>query len=289
MAIFARLAYSDGVTPVSLLFIRFAMAALIMLMIARIRGEHFPRGRVLLGFALMGGVGYVGQSLSFFTALTMADAGLVALLLYLYPAIVAVLSAIFLRERLTLYRIAAVMLSLVGTALTVGPQLEARPLGVVLGISAAVIYSVYIMAGTTLVREQPPIASSAVIMSAAAVVFGVLALADGLALPDGWLGWFGIVGVAIVATVVAVTTFLMGIKLIGPTRASVLSTIEPVVTVVLAAIVLGESIGPMTAVGGALILAGAMMLAGARRPRVPRVVATQPDEPSQGHDASPIE
>ena len=273
MAIFARLSYADGVTPVSLLFIRFVLAALIMLAIARLRRERFPRGRALVGFALMGGVGYVGQSLSFFTALTVADAGLVALLLYLYPAIVAVLSAIFLRERLTGLRIAAVALSLAGTALTVGPQLDARPLGVVLGISAALIYSVYIMAGTRLLREEPPIASSAVIMSAAAVVFGALALAQGLSLPGGVLGWVGIVGVAIVATVVAVTTVLMGLKLIGPTRASILSTIEPVVTVVLAAILLGEPIGPMTAVGGALILTGALMLARSGRSAAPRVPA----------------
>jgi drug/metabolite transporter (DMT)-like permease len=82
--------------------------------------------------------------------------------------------------------------------------------------------------------------------------------------------------------VVAVTTFLMGIKLIGPTRASVLSTIEPVVTVVLAAILFGESIGPMTVVGGALILAGAIMLSAARSPRVPRVVASEPNESVHG-------
>ena len=82
MALFARFAYADGVTPISLLFIRFTLAAVIMIGIARMRGEAMPRGRTLLGFALMGGVGYVGQSLSFFTALTMANAGLVALLLY---------------------------------------------------------------------------------------------------------------------------------------------------------------------------------------------------------------
>lgn len=261
MALFARLAYAEGVTPISLLFLRFSLAAVIMIGIARMRRESMPRGRMLLGFALMGGVGYVGQSLSFFTALTMANAGLVALLLYLYPAIVAVLSALFYHERLTGYRILAIVLALVGTALTVGPQLDARPLGVLLGIGAALIYSVYIMAGTRLLRGATPIASSAVILSSAAFVFGGLVLANGMTLPTGLGGWIGVVGVAIVATVIAVTTFLIGLKLIGPTRASVLSTFEPVTTVVLAALLLGEPIGPWTSAGGALILAGALMLA----------------------------
>ena len=269
MAFFARLAYAEDVTPVSLLFLRFTLASLIMLGIAWMRREPFPRGRVLLGFALMGGVGYVGQSLSFFTALTMANAGLVALLLYLYPAIVAILSAIFRGERLTGYRIFAVALALVGTAVTVGPQLDARPLGVVLGISAALIYSVYIMVGTKLLRAAAPIASSAVIMSAAALVFGGLAAVQGVTFPTGLGGWIGIVGVAIVATVIAVTTFLIGLQIIGPTRASVLSTFEPVTTVVLAALLLGEPIGLWTAVGGVLILAGAVMLARPGKPTVP--------------------
>jgi drug/metabolite transporter (DMT)-like permease len=280
MALFARLAYAEDVSPVSLLFLRFSLAALIMLGIAWGRRERFPRGRVLLGFALMGGVGYVGQSLAFFTALTMADAGLVALLLYLYPAIVAILSAIFRGERLTGYRITAVVLALAGTAITVGPHLDARPLGVVLGISAALIYSVYIMAGTRLLRTAEPVASSAVIMSAAALVFGGLAAAQGVTLPTGLGGWIGVVGVAIVATVIAVTTFLIGLQIIGPTRASVLSTFEPVTTVVLAALLLGEPIGPWTAIGGALILCGAVMLARSGRPAAIR-------SPDPGRSSAP--
>jgi drug/metabolite transporter (DMT)-like permease len=278
MALFARLAYAAGVAPSTLLFLRFAIAGVIMLVVAALRRDVFPRGRTLVGFALMGGVGYVGQSFSFFTALTMANAGLVALLLYLYPAIVAVLSAITGRERLTGFRIVAVVLAFGGTALTVGPQLHARPLGIVLGVSAAVIYSVYIMAGTHLLRDAAPIASSSVIMLSAGLVFGVIAAARGITWPASDGGWVGVGGVALVATVVAVTAFLIGLQIIGPTRASILSTFEPVTTVVLAAILLGEPIGVWTAVGGALILAGALMLAGSGRDGAPRVPATESEE-----------
>lgn len=265
MPLFARLAYGDGVTPIGLLFFRFSLAALIMIGIARLRGEAMPRGKVLLGFAVMGGIGYVGQSLSFFTAITMANTGLVALLLYLYPAIVAILSALFRIERLTPIRIAAVILALVGTALTVGPQTDGRPLGIVLGLAAAFICSAYIMAGTRLLRDSAPISSSAVIMSAAALVFGGLAAARGVTLPSSLAGWVGVIGVAIVATVVAVTTFLVGLQVIGPTKASVLSTFEPVTAVVLGAVFLSEPVGVWTAVGGTLILGGPLMLVWSRK------------------------
>src|SRR5579863_2489517 len=86
LPVFARLAYAAGATPTTVLLLRFALAALVMVCVMIARKIPFPRGYVLLGLVLMGGVGYVGQSLAYFTALTVASAGLVALLLYLYPA-----------------------------------------------------------------------------------------------------------------------------------------------------------------------------------------------------------
>ncbi len=276
MALFARMAYADGMDPGSLLLLRFAIAAAVMLAISFARGEHMPRGRTLAGFALMGGLGYVGQSMCFFTALTMANAGLVALLLYLYPALVAVLSAVFLRERLGARRALAVAIALVGTALTVGPEPAGRPLGIVLGLGAAVIYSVYILVGTRLLSNSSPIASSAVIMSAAALVFAALGAVRGVTVPATATGWIGVIGVAVIATVIAITTFLIGLRLIGPTSASVLSTAEPVTTVVLAALVLGEPIGLLAAAGGIAILAGALLLAFEPNRETPRVPAPSP-------------
>src|SRR4030065_1855524 len=67
LAIFARLAYEDGVTPITLLFLRFGIASLCMLLVMSVKGTPLPRGWILLGLAFMGGIGYVGQGLSYFT------------------------------------------------------------------------------------------------------------------------------------------------------------------------------------------------------------------------------
>jgi drug/metabolite transporter (DMT)-like permease len=72
----------------------------------------------------MGGVGYVGQSLCFFLALNHASAGLVALLLYLYPFLVTLIGVMFLGERMTPLRAAAVLAALLGTGLTIGSGLR---------------------------------------------------------------------------------------------------------------------------------------------------------------------
>ena len=82
MPVFAHFAYASGADAITMLLLRFGIAAVVMAAIMLVRKEPFPRGRVLLGLVLMGACGYAGVSLAYFMALTMASAGLVALLLY---------------------------------------------------------------------------------------------------------------------------------------------------------------------------------------------------------------
>jgi uncharacterized membrane protein len=83
-AIFARVAYDAGGDPLSVLFLRLALAAVVMAAVMVARGEPWPRGGTLAALVALGGLGHVGESLAYFVALEYASAGLVALLLYLY-------------------------------------------------------------------------------------------------------------------------------------------------------------------------------------------------------------
>jgi drug/metabolite transporter (DMT)-like permease len=138
LAIFGRFAYADGVDAITILFFRFGLAALVMWGFLLVRRETLPRGRVLWPLIGMGAIGYIGQSYSYLTAVQYASAGLVALLLYLYPSIVTLLSVLLRHERITPVKVAALALALVGTALTVGPG-GGQLLGILLAISAALI------------------------------------------------------------------------------------------------------------------------------------------------------
>src|SRR5574338_481173 len=138
LAIFGRFLYADGLDTFTMLFLRFGSAALIMTVILLARREKFPRGKVLLQLIGMGALGYVGQSFSYLTAIKYASAGLVALLLYLYPTFVFVLSVIVLQEKVTWVKIAAIAIALIGTALTVDPA-GGQVSGILLAISAALI------------------------------------------------------------------------------------------------------------------------------------------------------
>lgn len=259
LAIFGRFLFADGVDTFTMLFLRFGIAAIFMMIILLARKEKLPGGKILLQLIGMGALGYVGQSFFYLTAIKFASVGLVALLLYLYPMFVFVLSIIVLRERVTWLKVAALVLALLGTALTVDPEGGQLP-GILLSIAAALIYSIYIIVGTNVMKHVSALQSSAVIFASAGAVFGALMMVNGVHLPTTNSGWLNVLGIVMIATVIPVVAFLAGLERIGPTNAAMLSTLEPVVTVLLAAWMFGELLKPVTLIGGGLILVAVLLL-----------------------------
>jgi len=261
MAIFAKLAYRDGVDLPTMLFLRFAIAGVLLAAWGSAQGMRWPRGRDLLWLVAMGGVGYVGQAYCYFAALQHASAGLVALLLYLYPALVTIFSALLLRRQIGAGRGWAVAAALTGTALTVGGDMHSQPLGVWLGVGAAMIYSVYILVGEGVIARTGPLPGAAVVMLAAAGVFGSAAFTSGLSLPATATGWLSVLAIAVFSTLLAILGFFKGLEKLGAADASTLSTLEPLITLALAALVLGEVVSKVQLLGGMLILAAVVYLA----------------------------
>ncbi|HNF95269.1 MAG TPA: DMT family transporter [Anaerolineales bacterium] len=259
LAIFGRYAYAENIDTFTLLFLRFGFSASFMTLMLILRKEPFPRGRVLAQLIGMGGIGYAGQSFLYLTAIKYASAGLVALLLYLYPFFVAILSMIFLQEKLTRVKAFALALALCGTALTVGP-VSGQPIGAIMAIVAALGYSIYIIVGANVMKHVSPFQSSTVIFASASVVYGLLTFTNGIHLPQTNFGWLVIAGIVVVSTIIPVTTFLAGLERIGPTNAAMLSTIEPIITVFLATVLFGDKLAPIVLAGGALILIAVVIL-----------------------------
>ena len=259
LAIFGRYAYTDGMDTFTVLFLRFTISASIMTIILLLRKEPFPHGRILLQLIGMGALGYVGQSFMYLTAINYASAGLVALLLYLYPFFVMILSAIVFREHITRLKVIALILALVGTALTVDPN-GGQLIGALMAVTAAAIYSVYIIVGTNVMKHVSSVQSSTIIFASAGFVFGILTAIKGPHLPTSNAGWFAMSGIVLIATIIPVVTFLAGLEMIGPTNAAMLSTLEPVVTVLLAAWLFQEKLNTISLLGGGLILVAVLLL-----------------------------
>jgi len=224
-----------------------------------LRKEKFPRGRILGQLVGMGALGYVAGAYLYLSAIKYASTGLVALLLFLYPLFVAILSVTILKEQITSTKIIALILALIGTALTVGPA-GGQLTGILMAIGGALVYSIYIIVGTDVMKHVSAVQSSTIIFASAGVVFGFLMMINGVHFPASNSGWFAMVGIILICTIIPVVTFLAGLERIGPTNASMLSVLEPVVTVLLAAWLFGEKLMPLSMLGGGLILAAVILL-----------------------------
>jgi drug/metabolite transporter (DMT)-like permease len=264
LGVFGKLAYRLGLTTPQLLSYRFALAAALLWLAAIAIRQPFPPRRSLLGLAIMGGAGYVGQSGSYFSALHFIPASTNALLLYTFPVAVTLLAALLFHESLSFVKLAACGLAFFGTLLVVEAQLHAAPaIGIALGLGSAAFYSGYILYGSRLLPGLPPVSATATIMTAAALVWGTFAAVTGQ-LAVAWTAQRAalIASFALLGTTIPVLTFILGLRLVGPSRAAILSTFEPASTVLLAVIILGELASPLQYLGGALIIASVLLLEG---------------------------
>lgn len=262
LAIFACLAYQAGTNPITLLFLRFSIAGVFMILVMAAQGVAFPRGRTLIVLIAMGALFYVSLSLSFFTALTMAPAGLVVILLYLYPAFVTILTAIFLKKPVTTFNIVALLLSFIGIVFIVGLNSgKGQILGILLAILTALLFAIYLVLGHKSIIKAGALSATTVLTLSAGIVFGGIVAVKGVEFPVTMAGWVYAVAVALIPTVLAFLTLFAGLKRIEPPNAAIILTMEPVIAVVLAAVILGETITPVKILGGMMILSAVILLA----------------------------
>ncbi len=264
MAVFGKLAYDGGATVGTLLSVRFALAAVLFWAIVLVRGASRPSRRDCVAGLALGAVGYSVQAGCYFAALERIDASLLSLVLYTFPAIVAVAAVALGRERLDARRMTALGLATGGLALVVaGAGAGALdPLGTSLALAAALVYSAYILIGEGIAKRLSPLVLSALICTGAAITLTAATAALGDLRPDRLTaaGWGWLAALAAVSTVAAVSLFFAGLKRVGPTTASILATVEPLVTVLLAFLVFGETLGGIQLAGGALVLGAVLAL-----------------------------
>ncbi len=260
IGLFARVAAASGASLLTVLALRFVLAGIILALVLRHRRLAWPRGRDLAGLVLLGALGYTAQSFCFFSALNHLTVGLTVLLLYLHPALVLLAGAALGRQRLTPRKAALAAASFAGILLTVRGDLAGTPVGLAFGIGAALIYTNYILVGEHLTPRTGVIPAATVIVLSAAVMFCLGTLVEGVRWPGTTGGWLAVAGIAVLGTSLATVTFFAGVQRIGAGDAATLSTLEPVVALVLAFVFLGEQLGAVQLAGALLVIASAALL-----------------------------
>jgi drug/metabolite transporter (DMT)-like permease len=271
MPILAKFAYAAGLTPLQTLTYRFLIAAAILFGAALGSGRNPLRvGRNALPLFLVGVILYAGMAGSFFGALTVLPASLAELIAYLYPALVAVGSWLLFGERLGLRLIVALAVSFTGLALLVGGAQVRWGWPLLLAFISPVLYAGYILAGERLTRGVAAVASSALVHAGAGLTFTAALLVIGpWALPASVSTWGLILVIAVLPSVFGISLLLAGIVRTGATRAALLSTFEPVVTIALAALLLGDRLSGPQLAGGGLVLAAVLLTQWRRREPIP--------------------
>lgn len=280
-SLFAQPVYASGVDWVVLSSWRFLFGAafawgwLILVSRGRLGRLRLERRAVIAAIAL--GVLFVGNSGTYFAGLQTVSPSLAALLVYIYPALVAVLSLRVGRRLQGARAWSALALALVGVVLAVG-GIDARdappPIGLALVLASPVIYAVWIVLAARLSGERKDSVghasddgaaaglATALMMSATAAVYWLGSLGTGRPVLPAQIpaqAWFGLAGVGIVSTFIAIQAFYAGARRLGAAEAALVSTVEPIWTIVLAALLFGDRLEPTQLVGGALILTGVVI------------------------------
>ena len=293
-ALFAKPVYAAGLDWMTLLAWRFGFAAVaswiwLLAIPANRRGlRRLSRRRVLVLLSL--GILYVINSGTYFAALETVPASLAALIVYIYPALVAVLVLRWGRRLPGRRPWIALAIAMLGVVLALGgiPESEMPPLlGIVLAVASPLIYSVWIILSARLSGERPttvdavppeameaaeetdPAPAAALMVTATAIVYWVAATTTGRPTnpfdvpPDAWIG---LIGVGLVSTAIAVQAFYAGTRRVGAAQAALISTVEPIYTITFATLLFNESLQPMQLLGGALVISGVIVAQTAPRP-----------------------
>ncbi|HEV3402005.1 MAG TPA: DMT family transporter [Acidimicrobiales bacterium] len=262
VAIFAKLGYSKGASALPLLTGRFVVATLLLVLfgLGTRRNLRIPRPTANTLVSL-GMVALAFEALLFFAALERAPAAVVGLVFYSYPAWTTLVGFALGLEAISVRTVLALVLGSAGVV-TVFSLPDGGSTGLWFALAAALVVAAYLPVAQRVTRDVDPyagavwtaIGASAALLGASAVTTSTVPLR---ATPELLALGF--------ATAIAYVLLYRALGLIGSARASIAMMVEPVATLVLAAIVLDESITPRVAFGATLVVAALLLLATQRR------------------------
>jgi len=246
-------------------FLRFAAASLILLVLLRLRAGKFPRlsPRESVLVAVLGLVGIGVYNCLFAYGLSLVEASRAALIVPANPAFTALIAALFLGERLGRVRAVGVVLCLLGALWVLGRgsvQTFAAlqfSLGDLVLVACLFMWSGYTLLGRMALSTLSPIALTAYVMALGSLPIGIPAWLEQAPLANvTWQGWTALAYLVVFGTVLPFLWFYEGVKALGAARASQFINLVPPIAVLESMILLGESMTPGLLVGMALVVAG---------------------------------
>ncbi|WP_346938351.1 DMT family transporter [uncultured Clostridium sp.] len=265
MPILAKLAYKGGANAINTLALRFTFASIILFFYIKNKKLSLRLNKDQIKLILfMGVIGYSMTSILLFIAYNYIDVGIAGMILHTYPLMVMVLSIIIYKEKFKLKKFLYLMVTTIGVFIMLDVKVGSiNTIGVVLVLLSALCYAIYVLGAS---NDKVKNINSYVMTFYISVISAIVGSATGIATnsfnnPINFYGIISILLIAFISTVVALMAFLKGVKLIGPTNSAIFSALEPIVSLVLGVIVLGESISFKIIIGSTIIILAMIQLA----------------------------
>lgn len=271
--------------PVAFSFVRFTLAAIFLLTVARLRegGIGLPR-RDLVTILGLGALAFGLYQVLWTTALRETTAGTSSLLIAATPIFTMLVAAGAGSDTLGRAKLAGAAIAFAGVTLVIAAGttlvLDGRLVGELMTLGAAALWAVYMSFGAPFLRRHSPLRTTAWGVTGGAIALAPLGVIQFAATEPGWATPEVLLAVAysgLLSSALANVIVFHGVRLVGPTRIANLQFLVPAIAVVLGVLLLGERIEPVQVVGGAAIVAGILV---ARRDR-----SRRPDDERR----SPIE
>jgi len=264
MPILAKLSYRGGANTYTTLFLRFFFAAIMLFYYLKSKGISLKLARKQLFLVIIIGVfGFTLSSISLFMSYNYISIGMATMIVYTYPAIVTLLSYMFYKEKIYPRKIVSLTISTIGIFVLIDRgSVSFNLIGIILAGIAAVMYSLYVLGAS---HKEFRVINSYVltfyISCASAIMMFLAAITTGnFNMHISFYALVAILLLALISTTVALMAFLEGVRIIGPSKASILSTIEPIVALTLGIIILREPISARIIIGSIMIVTSVVIL-----------------------------
>ncbi len=225
-------------------------------------GRSGPSGRSVAGLLLLALVGFTPQAGLYFLTVKLLAPGITSLLLYLYPAFVLLLTALFLKRKPSAGQLAALALSFLGCVVTFFAPGSYPLTGLLLAVLVAFAYGAYLVWGEKIFAKFDSFFSTAVLMTVAGASYWTWVILSGMRVkaPSGPEEWAFVAAISLLATVLPITALFAAMRRSGAANTSLVSTVEPVITILVSSLFLGEELTVNRILGGLLIIGGVVML-----------------------------
>lgn len=266
MPLFTKTVYAAGGNAYTVVLLRSCMALVPLFFWLKLKKVPMALEKKQLPAILLTALGFGGTSLLLFSSYNYIPTGMATTIHFVYPVLVILGSMLFFGEKPSGVKVLCILLCTGGILLFYDGEAVVSLPGIVLAFLSGATYALYVIClGKSSAKSLPPLVLIFYMNLFNSVLFLLIGLPAGnLAFPTGAAAWLVMVGFSLGSTFVAVQLFQIGVRLIGPQNAAILSTMEPITSLVVGALLFSERFTTKAVIGCLLILASVVLVTRAK-------------------------